>query len=48
MSNVFEDDYNAILWVTKPQVKMRSIRFDIKLVLARECCEDGVFDITPS
>jgi hypothetical protein len=44
---VFEDNSNAIVWVSEPKLKMCSIHFDAKLALARECNEDGVFDIAP-
>ena len=42
---VYEDNANAILWITESKFKMRSIHFDVKLALSRECNEDDMFEI---
>ena len=42
---VYEDNANAILWITESRVKMGSIHFDVKLALSRECNEDDMFEI---
>jgi len=41
----YEDNTNAILWITESKVKMRSINFDVKLALSRECHEDHMFEM---
>ena len=42
---VYEDNANAILWITESKFKMRSIHFDVKLALSRECYEDDMFEM---
>jgi hypothetical protein len=42
---VYEDNANAVLWITDLDIKMYMINFEIKLALARECYENGILII---